>query len=649
MQKRKQFGLSIDWRMITMVIISFAVLSSRSFQDEDPEYYHAYIDGISSFEEEQRWLISSVQDLDSISEMDISSLKAGIAATRMKLKAVDFWLRYLEPRAYKRINGPLPVEWETEVFEKFEKPYKREGAGLTLAEICLDEKAPEKEVLCDLLIQSKNAISVFRSDSILEILHTPDHFFFANRLFLLNLAAIYTTGFECPDERNTIPELEFMLRSTRHIYTSFTASYPTFTLEEKYFMLYDRMIQFVSEQQRMSSGFDHFTFIKDYVNPLFSLNQALIKKYNLASHSYLDYALNDDASTIFQKDLYAGQNRKGVFISVTDEEDLREIEEVGRILFYDPILSGNAKRSCANCHKPTEYFADTTAATNLQLDGIGRIERNSPSLVNAVHNHLLMLDGKHYSLQNQGKDVLLNPIEMGGSKEDILNAVMSCKSYKRTFEKLAKLTPEYPGVTIDHIVSAITYFYSGFSDYPAQLDLAMNNEAILSEESVRGFNLFMSKAECATCHFIPQFNGVKPPYVGSEFEVLGVPSSIAYENLSRDAGRYKINPATETASAFRTGSIRNSSFTAPYMHNGIFRNMDEVLDFYNGGGGAGHGLDVPNQTLSEDSLHLTTEELHCLKVFIQTLDEKIVFPNPPAELPASKLEKFNGRKIGGEY
>jgi cytochrome c peroxidase len=159
----------------------------------------------------------------------------------------------------------------------------------------------------------------------------------------------------------------------------------------------------------------------------------------------------------------------------------------------------------------------------------------------------------------------------------------------------------------------------------------------------------MSKAQCATCHFVPQFNGVKPPFVGSEFEVLGVPADTSFKQLSPDKGRYEVNPAVETMNAFRTGSLRNAEHTAPYMHNGVFRTMKEVIDFYDAGGGAGKGLTVPNQTLSSDSLHLTQTEKENLIQFLQTLNEKILFEAPPEKLPLSKNKNLNSRKVGGEY
>ena len=260
-----------------------------------------------------------------------------------------------------------------------------------------------------------------------------------------------------------------------------------------------------------------------------------------------------------------------------------------------------------------------------------------------------MLDGKHYSLQHQVTDVIGNMEEMGGLEAEVLKKILSCKDYKSAFKKLLVYTPQEPEITMEHITSAITLYYSKFSNAYAPFDDAINGKTVLANDVREGFNLFMSKAQCATCHFAPQFNGVKPPYVGSEFEVLGVPADTTFKKLSPDIGRYGINPAYETANAFRTGTVRNAERTAPYMHNGVFKSLNEVVDFYNNGGGAGRGIVVTNQTLSADSLNLTKVEKAKLIVFMKSLNEKISIEEPPLKLPSSSIRKLNKRVVGGTY
>ena len=260
-----------------------------------------------------------------------------------------------------------------------------------------------------------------------------------------------------------------------------------------------------------------------------------------------------------------------------------------------------------------------------------------------------MLDGKHISLQAQGKDVMTNPSEMGSNEKELIRKVLSCKEYKDAFRKFLKLTPEEKDITINHIASAITYYDGSYSQYYSPFDEAINNKTNVSDDVQRGFNLFMSRAKCATCHFVPNFNGVKPPFIGSEFEVLGTPEDSLFRNISPDKGRWNVNPAPETLHAFRTGSIRNALYTKPYMHNGVFKKLDEVIDFYDAGGGLGKKMVVENQTLSGDSLKLTPTDKKDLLAFIKSLNEDIIFEEPPAALPVSSDKSFNHRKVGGEY
>ena len=632
-----------------MALTVFFISSFRA--DHGIQAYSTYyMDNLSWFRSGLESLERLVIDADLSDPAGLETIRAGIRERRQQMKKMDFWFRYLEPTMYKKVNGPLPVEWETEVFEKFEKPYKREGAGLTLAALYLDEEHPEKDSLLSLIRASLIAMDTYSADSITVQLSTPSHFYLCNRLFLLNLAAIYTTGFENPDTSAIIPELKVMLREVRGNYDMFCRAFPNDCPDAAYLGLYDSAIVFVDKEPDNYSEFDQFNFIRDYVNPLFTMNQAAIRQKNIRSTSFVDYSLSKTSTSIFDKNLYYGQDAKGIFLRVDDEATLSRIDALGKVLFNDPILSGNNERSCASCHKSGEYFSDTMARSSPQFNNKGLLARNTPSLTNVLYNHLTMLDGKHISLQDQLRDVITNKEEMGGSEKAVLAKIMSCPDYRKAFTALLAATPWETEVTIDHITSAITYYYSKFSNGYSSFDFAMNRTGPdLTPQVKRGFALFMSKAQCATCHFVPQFNGVKPPYVGSEFEVIGVPADTAFTRLSPDKGRYQVNPAAETLNAFRTGSLRNIELTAPYMHNGVFRTLEQVVDFYDAGGGAGRGLQVPNQTLSSDSLHLSPDEKADLVRFLKSLTEKIPEESPITSLPRSSQSALNKRRVGGIY
>lgn len=624
------------------LLLAMVLSSYRSSGQHYPSIYQRSSDSFS------RGLNELYQFAASADLSDKTILNAAINKYRRQLKACDFWFRYQDPIAYKKLNGPLPVEWETEVFEKYEPPYKREGAGLSLAFLYIQNKAVRRDSLLKLIDASRVAMPLFSTDSMLKTLEDHSQFFLCNRLFLLNLATIYTTGFECPDKSRIILELAEMMQDVNNIYTNYNLDFTHSPLTNEYLALYSNTIHFIQNQPVNFEQFDHFTFIRDFVNPLYRINQQLMQQYNVHSKSSLDYSLNDKANSIFDKRLFEAQNSKGVFRKITDASMLSEIDSIGKLLFYEPLLSGNTQRSCASCHKPDQYFTDTSVATASQFNHNGNLARNTPSLINAVYNHLLHQDGKFLTLQDQAKGVMTNELEMGSPEAAILKNVLSVPAYKKALVKLAAFSSEKE-LSLQHVISALTYYYGKFSDDNAPFDDAMNGKATLQGDQKSGFNIFMSKAQCGTCHFAPLFSGIKPPYTNNEFEVIGVPADTLFKKLSTDKGRYNIHPSFETNNAFRTPTLRNTVFTKPYMHNGIFNSLEAVIDFYDAGGGRGKGLPVNNQTLAGDSLHLTSLEKKQLLAFINSLTEKTRPESIPQQLPPSKNEALNRRKPGGEY
>jgi cytochrome c peroxidase len=178
--------------------ILFIVFCFSFSLQQKKEYNNLYSSSVGEFNKQLTILSTTIKDADLTAEQDKKKIRQQIKTSRLKMKSLDFWFRYLEPVVYRRINGPLPVEWENEVFEKFEPPYRREGAGLSLAEKYLDEEKINNDSLASLIASSVEALNTFKADSITTQLDSYHHFFLANRLFLLNLAALYNTGFECP-------------------------------------------------------------------------------------------------------------------------------------------------------------------------------------------------------------------------------------------------------------------------------------------------------------------------------------------------------------------------------------------------------------------------------------------------------------------
>ena len=221
-----------------MLLVSFVTIGILSFKSqENNSYIQLYHSRLNEFTQSETELIAFIKDENIQTIKGKEFIRHKIEQSRLKLKGVDFWLRYFDPVAYHRINGPLPVEWETEVFEKFEPPYKREGAGLSLAELYLDEMNISTDSLIYLVQSSVQSTKVYLADSITRNLTNYQHFYLANRLFLLNLTAIYTTGFECPGSSNIIPELVSMLKDIDQIYVTYNESFPGYPVKKDYLSL----------------------------------------------------------------------------------------------------------------------------------------------------------------------------------------------------------------------------------------------------------------------------------------------------------------------------------------------------------------------------------------------------------------------------
>lgn len=147
-------------------------------------------------------------------------------------------------------------------------------------------------------------------------------------------------------------------------------------------------------------------------------------------------------------------------------------------------------------------------------------------------------------------------------------------------------------------------------------------EANFTDEEKLGMNLFMGKALCATCHFMPLTNGTVPPfYAETEKEVIGVPETAANKALDDDLGFYWRYEKEVHYGMFKTPTVRNVALTAPYMHNGVYATLEQVMDFYNQGGGGGLGFELEHQTLPFDNLELTQKEQKAIIAFMKTLTD----------------------------
>jgi cytochrome c peroxidase len=220
-------------------------------------------------------------------------------------------------------------------------------------------------------------------------------------------------------------------------------------------------------------------------------------------------------------------------------------------------------------------------------------------------------------------EVVHNAEEMKGSLNQAALEIKSHPVYAPMF--LKAYANQKNSFTAYNVANAISSYVRTLVAMQSRFDrFIQGNPSLLNQNEKHGFNLFMGKARCGTCHFFPLFNGLLPPdFEETESEVLGIPESAHKKLPDTDPGKYLSTKSEIDRYSFKTPTLRNIELTAPYMHNGVFKNLDQVIEFYNKGGGKGLKIKLPNQTLPFDKLNLTSGERKDIIFFLKTLTDTI--------------------------
>jgi cytochrome c peroxidase len=368
-----------------------------------------------------------------------------------------------------------------------------------------------------------------------------------------------------------------------------------------------------------SENFNQYGFLRATLSPLYAQCIETINELQMQPSGGL-YAISSHALSIFDS------NAMNIEFFSPNIRYLPTTERValGRKLFFDPGFSANGRRSCATCHRPENAFADHLRKA-IAIDEKTTLLRNTPTLLNAAFQTRQFYDSRMATLEFQVNNVVHNELEMGGSIERTVERLQSDSLVSSLF-RLA-YTDEKEPVSKFTVANALGSYMRSLTSLNARFDKAMRGHLDLSINEQNGFNLFMGKAKCGTCHFMPVFNGLLPPrYAESESEVLGVPAHRGKKApLDADSGKFLFTRSRVHQFAFKTPTLRNIAITAPYMHNGVFNTLEQVIDFYDKGGGAGLDIPLPNLTLPADKLNLTKQEKKDLISFLQTLTDTTGF------------------------
>ncbi|RYD82011.1 MAG: c-type cytochrome [Sphingobacteriales bacterium] len=308
--------------------------------------------------------------------------------------------------------------------------------------------------------------------------------------------------------------------------------------------------------------------------------------------------------------------------------------ELGQQLFADPILSKDGRISCASCHIPGFAFADTARVSTGVFGRKG--SRNSPSAMNLLSRRPFFWDGRASTLEEQALAPIENPDEMALPLDSALERLRRSNYYNELFRQVYQAAPNR-----ENLAAAIAAFERTLETTESPFDnWKFSGDSNLVSASVRrGFELFSTKGKCTQCHFGSDFTA-------NEFRNIGLYNGVDFN----DSGRAVISGRLEDLGKFKTPGLRNVGITAPYMHNGAFHKLIDVVNFYNEGGGAGLGLDVPNQTLPGNKLNLTEQEKNDIIAFLESLTDSSYDASVPTTLPSfTNNTQLNNRKIGGKY
>ncbi len=591
------------------------------------------------------------------SSFNETALRETFLRARLAFKKFEWAAEYFEPTASRGVNGP-PVQ-EVELSGVVIEP-----GGLQVIEGLLFPRwdtANRAELLRQIGLLQRGCTKYKTHFENIDIFDWQ--VFDAAKLEVFRIETLGITGFDNPLSLKSMEEsavsLESVKRAMDH-YGSASGAADKGRVAGNNGM--DKVVNEgdggvkLSERFDLAAGylrghadfnaFDRAEFITRYCNPVTSGITDLEEKLKINIIRY-NRLLNQDAKTLFDTSAF------NVNAYAPDPASFISPEKIalGKILFADVTLSGDGTRSCQSCHQPGKAFTDGLVK-NTNIGSKKLLARNTPTLLNAALQPSQFYDLRVRTLEDQSLTVVQNTVEMHGSMRLSVQRLWLDTTYRRLFSAAFPVAGR-TGIDTLEVMNALGSYVRSLVFLNSRFDSYMRGDrTALTAEEVNGFNLFMGKAKCGTCHYMPLFNGNFPPrFVKTEAEVIGVPAAGGMEGGTRggvkgatrggdgvskggalvvakgavidpDPGRFAIVAAESFRHAFKTPTVRNAARTGPYMHNGVFSTLEEVMDFYNKGGGVGLGMKIPNQTLPFDKLDLTENERNAIILFIKSLDSR---------------------------
>lgn len=562
--------------------------------------------------------MQSVNDLDStISQLQRtialrksgSGVQAAFRRARLAYKSVEFISAYYSPETTRALNGPNLPDVDDDL--RVNAPEGFQVLEELVFPVVDTARHADAVQAAAVIYSNVNRLRKISEGNEL----TDSHVFDAMRLEVFRIVTLGITGFDSPVAFHSLPEAARALESLQQQ----LAHYPVTDRDADLAGRLDQAFAGAIGALRSARSFDDFdrlTFIDQQANVLSGL--LLDAQKTLSIPVFTESRLLSPAARTLTD---SGVFNADYFVNADKHKPTPDRVALGKLLFYDPILSGNRERTCATCHQPDRAFTDGESKSLAAGFGSRRIAgrrtvRNAPTLYNAALQAVQFADSRVVFLEDQASDVIGNTLEMHGSLPEAVRLLAKNPDYRALFAGSYK-----EGVTEHTLKNAVASYVRSLSSLDSPVDRYFRGRtSALSAEEKHGFNLFMGKGKCATCHFFPLFNGTVPTDYGeTESEVIGTPATADGKTVDPDVGKFVLTEREPHRYAFKTPTVRHVAKTAPYMHNGVYRTLDQVVEFYNKGGGNGLGFKLGNQTLSFDKLNLTVPEKKALVAFMKVL------------------------------
>ena len=316
---------------------------------------------------------------------------------------------------------------------------------------------------------------------------------------------------------------------------------------------------------------------------------------------------------------------------------------LGDKLFNDKRFSSTGEVSCATCHDPKKAFTDSPLVTS---EGINKLTgtRNAPTVINSAYYKLFFWDGRSLDMEDQAQHPMVNPVEMGLANHDpVLKIVRTDPEYTARFKQV--FNKEGEQITMKEVQQAIASFERTIvsGDSPFDRWHYSGDEKALTEQAKRGFNVFLTKGRCVSCHTMEQeyatftdnrFHNIgvginriqdevpkfAPAFLTAKAAGSDVDKAVLTNPKASELGRFAVTETLDEIGAFKTSTLRNVAVTAPFMHDGSLKTLRDVVEHYNNGGITNKN-DRVNDFLSGGirPLNLTDDEISDLVAFLESL------------------------------